>query len=85
MPRTPEEKRAAAIKYGRRQRVLAAKHSEQTYTDEIGRLIRELRATQLPKARVETLLADLERYTDVKRRNAAVWAIIDALEDAARG
>lgn len=83
MPRSAEEQRRRAEKYGRRHRVLRAGHSEVTLEAEVARLVAELRASRLPRDRVARLLADLGAHRDVRRRRAAIWAIVDALESLA--
>jgi hypothetical protein len=80
MPRSPEEQRRRAEKYGRRHRVLFASHSEQTLEAEVARLVAELRASGLPADRIKRLLDDLRTHRDIRRRRAAIWAIVDALE-----
>ena len=83
MPRSPEEQRARAEKYGRRHRVLRASHSQVALEAEVARLVAELRASRLPRERIQRLLADLRAHRDVRRHHAAIWAIVDALESPA--
>lgn len=45
-------------------------------------LVRDLRASAVPKATQARLVDDLKRHRDVARRRAAIWAIVHALEDA---
>lgn len=85
MPRSPEEQRRRAEKYGRRHRVLYAGHSEKALESEVERLVAELRASRLPPERIKRLLDDLRAHRDVRRRRAAIWAIVDALESLAAG
>ncbi|APR87465.1 hypothetical protein A7982_12814 [Minicystis rosea] len=80
MPRSPEEKRRLAEKYGRRHRLLRAEHSEQALETEVKRLVAELRASRLPPDRIKRLLDDLRAHRDVRRHRSAIWAIVDALE-----
>ncbi|MFO0589776.1 MAG: hypothetical protein U0441_19710 [Polyangiaceae bacterium] len=80
MPRSPEEERRRAIKYGRRMRVLRASHSQKALEAEVKRMVSELRASRLPKEQVQRLVDNLHKYDDVRRYHGAVWAIVDALE-----
>jgi hypothetical protein len=82
MPRSREEQRHRAQKYGRRHRVLRASHNQQELDAVVAQLVSELRASTVAADDVQRLLADLRKYTDVKRRRAAIWAIVDALETA---
>ena len=82
MPRSPQEQRYRAQKYGRRHRVLAASHSRKELDAVVAGLVAELRASSVGADEVERLLANLRKHTDVKRRHAAIWAIVDALEAA---
>lgn len=81
MPRSADEKRRRAEKYGRRHRVLFASHSEATLAVEVERLIAELRRSGLPAERIKGLLDNLRAHSDVRRRHGAIWAIVDALEE----
>lgn len=80
MPRSPEEKRRLAIKYGRRARLLQASHSGKTLEVEVKRLVAELKRSSLPPARIKALVDNLSAFTDERRRNHAIWALVDALE-----
>jgi hypothetical protein len=80
MPRSAEEQRRRAQKYGRRHRVLEASHSRRELDVVVARLVAELRASKVAVDEVRRLLDDLREHTDVKRRQAAIWAIVDALE-----
>lgn len=82
MPRSREEQRYRAQKYGRRHRLLAALRSQKELEVVVAQLVAELRASRVPAEDARRLLADLREYTDVKRRRAAIWAIVDALEGA---
>ena len=82
MPRSPEEKRRLAVKYGRRQRLLAAEHSQTTLAAEVKRLVAALRASRVPREEVQRLLDNLKAHRDDTRHRRAVWAIVDALEAA---
>lgn len=73
-----------ARKYGRRQRLLQAASSARSHESFARKLLGELRALGVCADRVAELERGL-RFTDVKRRGAAVWAILDALETAERG
>lgn len=84
MPRSPEEQRRRAEKYGRRHRLLHASHSEETLEAEVKRLLTELRASRLPPERIKRLLDDLRAHRDVRRHRSAIWAIVDALESVQR-
>ena len=80
MPRSPQEQRYRAQKYGRRHRVLAAMHSREELDVVVAGLVAELRASTVRADEVRRLLTALRKHTDVKRRHAAIWAIVDALE-----
>ena len=77
--RSAEEEARRARRYGRRHRVLRA----QGTADEsvmIDRLVRELKRSSMPTTTQKRLLAGLRKYSDVRRKRAAVWAIVEALE-----
>jgi hypothetical protein len=82
MPRSPQEQRYRAQKYGRRHRVLAAMRSRKELDTVVAGLVAELRASSVAASEVKRLLADLRKHTDVKRWHSAIWAIVDALEAA---
>ena len=84
MPRSAEEQRDRAEKYGRRHRVLRASHSEADLAVEVARLVAELKKSRVPPDRIARLLDDLRTHTDMRRRRGAVWAIVDALESVER-
>jgi hypothetical protein len=84
MPRSPQEQRYRAQRYGRRHRVLAAMHSRRALDVVVTGLVAELRASTVGADETRRLLAELRKHTDVKRRHAAIWAIVDALEAAQR-
>jgi hypothetical protein len=50
----------------------------------VKRLLRELDRSAVPKDRAQQLKANLKAHTDDRRRNAAIWALVDALEAAER-
>jgi hypothetical protein len=83
--RSPEEHRRRARKYGRRARLLAAGGSRAELDREVERLVQELRASCVDKAEVSRLRAELRAATDDRRRRAAIWAIVDALEAVGEG
>lgn len=59
---------------------MTARGNEEALAVELTRLTAELRASALGKDEVRRLLQGLAAHSDVKRRNAAIWAIVDALE-----
>lgn len=80
MPRSADEKRANARKYGRRQAVLEALRSAQDLERAAQRLLRDLKAAGAKPAQLQAHARALAQYTDITRRRAAVWSILDALE-----
>lgn len=84
MPRSPEQKRRLAIKYGRRQRLAAARGSRELLDREVAGLLRQLKASAVPRKKADQLRATLKASTDDRRRSGAIWAIVDALEAAER-
>ena len=84
MPRSPDEKRRLAIKYGRRQRLAAARSSRKLLDKEVAHLLRQLKASAVPREKANQLRATLKASTDDRRRGGAIWAIVDALEAAER-
>lgn len=83
MPRSPDEKAALARKYGRRRRVLRAASSADALDAIAREMLTQLRGMGLAKTQLAALEQGL-RFTDVKRRDAAVWALVAALEAAER-
>ncbi len=81
VPRSAEDKQRRARRYGRRHRVLHAQGTANE-TAMIERLVRELKRSSVPASDQTRLLAALRKYSDVRRKRAAVWAIVDALESA---
>lgn len=82
MPRSPEEQRRRAQKYGRRHRLYLVWRNRKELDAMVATLVAELRSSSVPAAEVTRLIAELRKHTDDKRRNAAIWAIVDALESA---
>lgn len=80
MPRSAEEKKRNARKYGRRHALLKAEHSAKELDAMAQKLLRDLKRAGADAETVARLAKDLERFTDVKRHRSAVWAIADALE-----
>lgn len=83
MPRSAEEEARRARKYGRRMRVLKAAANAKDFTKLARALLAELRTAGADPHELEAL-ADGLKHTDITRRRAAVWAIVDALETAER-
>ncbi len=67
MPRSFDETRRRAKRYGLRHRVLE-------------QLEEELRSSTVPPSTVRRLLADVKRFRNDRRRQNAIWAMVDALE-----
>lgn len=82
MPRSPEEHRRRAIKYGRRHRLLHAMGSQKDLDVVLRDLIAELRRSKVPRDQVRRLIAAVDEHRDITRRRSAIWAIVDALERA---
>lgn len=82
MPRSREEEAWRARRYGRRRGLLRAMKSDAQLASVVKDLLRNLRASAVPKVAQVRLVEDLERHRDVARRRAAIWAIVDALEEA---
>lgn len=80
MPRSREEQRYRAERYGRRQRVAAAFSNKRELEVVVKKLVADLRASTVPAEQVHQLLADLREHTDDRRRSNAIWAIVQALE-----
>lgn len=80
MARTPDEKRANARKYGRRRAVLEAAGNAKQQTTLARHLLHELRSAGAAEAKLRVLESALQESTDITRRRAAIWAIVEALE-----
>ncbi|HVI04440.1 MAG TPA: hypothetical protein VM869_37390 [Enhygromyxa sp.] len=80
MPRSREEQRYRAERYGRRHRVATAFSNKRNLEVVVKKLVADLRASTVPAEKVRQLLADLREHTDDRRRSNAIWAIVDALE-----
>lgn len=80
MARDADEERRRATKYGRRRRLLEARSSRHQSDAVVQDLLRQLASSGVPRAEVDRLRANLKVCTDDRRRSAAIWAIVDALE-----
>ncbi|MFV8756169.1 hypothetical protein ACNOYE_36940 [Nannocystaceae bacterium ST9] len=80
MARSKEEQARRARKYGRRMRLLKAQANAKEFDKLARALLAELRTAGVTRERIAALERGLE-YTDVTRHRAAVWAIVQALED----
>lgn len=81
MPRSPDEQRRRARKYGRRHRLGEARHSRKALDAVVRDLLRELSRSGVEGDKAQQLRATLKSATDDRRRGAAIWAIVDALEE----
>jgi hypothetical protein len=77
-PRPPKNPKAA--KYGRRAAVRRASGSADKLDAVVPKLLEALVKIGASKQTVQGFKRDWERSTDVTRRTAAVWAIVDELE-----
>jgi hypothetical protein len=80
VPRSREEQRYRAERYGRRHKVAAASHNQRELEVVVKKLVADLRASTVPAEEVQRLLTNLREHTDDRRRSNAIWAIVDALE-----
>jgi hypothetical protein len=83
MPRSDDENATRARKYGRRLRVLKAAGSAKDFADVTRDLLAQLKQAGASSQQLARLKANLA-CSDVRRHSAAVWAILDALEQAER-
>lgn len=80
MPRTAEEKAQNARKYGRRHAVLQSEQSANDFAAMTKRLLAELTTAGASVDRMKSLREALRAASDITRRRAAVWAIVNELE-----
>ena len=81
MPRSREEHERRARKYGRRRRLLKAQKSAKALDKAVEELLADLSRSRVPKPEQARLKRAVGDATDITRRRAAIWAVVDALED----